>query len=218
MYDVNHRILSRNEVICLVPLAQAGCIESRDKLVESNIKLITKVANRYRKVVENCDVDDLIQEGTIGIMKAIEKFDVNKGTEFSTYAKFWIDKYIINHFNNTKKIKLPNWIYAEKLQVERGISIVSIDEELEGKNRHEIIATENNDIELIEKKEYLEYLIKVLTDIEKIVIHERIKGFTLKKIGERMGLSKERIRQIEISAYKKMKYKGLTMELGRIRP
>ncbi len=216
MYDVNHRILSRNEVICLVPLAQAGCIESRDKLVESNIKLIIKVANRYRKVVENCDVEDLIQEGTIGIMKAIERFDVNKGTEFSTYAKFWIDKYIINHFNHTKKIKLPNWIYAEKLQVERGISIVSIDEELEGKNRHEIIATENNDIELIEKKEYLEYLTRVLTDIEKIVIYERIKGFTLKKIGERMGLSKERIRQIEISAYKKMKYKGLTVELRRV--
>ncbi len=70
---------------------------------------------------------------------------------------------------------------------------------------------------MIEYKEYLEYLTEVLTDIEKIVIYERIKGFTLKKMGERMGLSKERIRQIEISAYKKMKYKGLTMKLGRIR-
>ncbi len=218
MYDVNHRILSRDEVVYLVSLAQAGCIESRDKLIESNIKLITKVANKYREVVENCDVEDLIQEGIIGLIKAIDRFDISKGTEFSTYIKYWIDKYIINHFKDTKKIKLPNWIYAEKLQVERGISIVSIDEELEGKNRHEIIATENNDIELIEKKEYLEYLTKVLTDIEKIVIYERIKGFTLKKIGGRMGLSKERIRQIEISAYKKMKYKGLTMELGRIRP
>lgn len=209
MYDVNHRILSRDEVVHLVPLAQAGCIESRDKLIESNIKLITKVANRYREVVENCDVEDLIQEGIIGLMRAIDKFDISKGTEFSTYIKYWVDKYIINHFKDTKKIKLPNWIYAEKLQDEKGLSILSIDEELEGGNRHEIVAIENKEIELLENREYLESLFRVLTDVEKRVIEGRMEGETLKKIGINIGKSQERVRQIEARAYKKLKHKSL---------
>ncbi len=209
MYDVNHRILSRDEVVHLVPLAQKGCIESRDKLIESNIKLITKVANRYREVVENCDVEDLIQEGIIGLMRAIDKFDISKGTEFSTYIKYWVDKYIINHFKDTKKIKLPNWIYAEKLQDEKGLSILSIDEELEGGNRHEIVAIENKEIELLENREYLESLFRVLTDVEKRVIEGRMEGETLKKIGINIGKSQERVRQIEARAYKKLKHKSL---------
>lgn len=72
----------------LATRVQAGDARARDKLVEHNLRLVAYVARRYSGL--GVDLEDLIQEGTLGLMKAAEKFDPRKGYKFSTYAHWWI--------------------------------------------------------------------------------------------------------------------------------
>ena len=77
-----------------------------NKLIEANLRLVIPVAKRY--IISNIEFLDLIQEGNLGIRKAIEKFDVNKGNKFSTYAMWWIRQRIVREIhNNSRTIKLP---------------------------------------------------------------------------------------------------------------
>jgi RNA polymerase primary sigma factor len=81
-------LLSHEEEIDLSKRAKAGDKRARQRLVEKNLRLVVSVAKKYRGM--GLPFEDLIQEGNMGLMKAVEKFDPNRGYRFSTYATWWI--------------------------------------------------------------------------------------------------------------------------------
>jgi RNA polymerase primary sigma factor len=82
------KLLTHSEEIDLSKRAKAGDKGARQRLVEKNLRLVVSVAKRYRG--QGLPFEDLIQEGNIGLMKAVEKFDPDRGWRFSTYATWWV--------------------------------------------------------------------------------------------------------------------------------
>src|SRR3712207_812715 len=81
-------LLTHKEEISLSKAAEAGDDRARKRLVEKNLRLVVSVAKRYRGM--GLPFEDLIQEGNVGLMRAVEKFDPDRGWRFSTYATWWI--------------------------------------------------------------------------------------------------------------------------------
>ena len=99
-------LLTAEQEIDLGRRVQAGEEAARHKLIESNLRLVVKIARKYR--VPNLGLLDLIEEGNIGLMHAVEKFDPEKGFRFSTYASWWIRHEIERSImNQSRTVRLP---------------------------------------------------------------------------------------------------------------
>lgn len=244
-------LLSREEEYHLSAMLTSGDLLAREKLISSNLRLVVSIAKKYLNT--GMTIQDLIQEGNIGLIKAVEKFDPSMEKRFSTYATWWIKQSILRALSSTKGImrypayvhdnisKISKYIkkyrecYSETPSIEDiaknlelkeeevqkclnlvNTSYISFEEPFgENINLHSIIPDKSFlEDEIFEKFENVE-LMKLLNKLnlkEKKVIIYRFGLFgettlTLEEIGSKLDLTRERIRQIQNIALKKLKRK-----------
>jgi len=100
------RLLTHEEEMELATRVQNGDEQARDRMIEANLRLVVKIARNYDHY--GLPLLDLINEGNIGLMKAVERFDPTRGVRFSTYAVWWIRQAIVRALaNQSKTIRLP---------------------------------------------------------------------------------------------------------------
>jgi RNA polymerase sigma-32 factor len=253
----NYKLLTREEERELgIRVREHGDKQAAYHLVTSNLRLVVKIALEFQRVwMQN--LLDLIQEGNIGLMQAVKKFDPYKNVKFSYYASFWIKAYILKFImDNWRLVKIGTtqgqrklffklkkekqklidlgFEPKPKLLSERlGVSereIVDMDQRLDGwdvsldaplkddsdTERIEFLSTNTESIEDQVSKKEIEVLLhnkiaefrKKMTPRELEIFDLRIfsdNPVTLQEIGDRYGISRERVRQVEKNIIKKMR-------------
>jgi RNA polymerase primary sigma factor len=100
-------LLTKAEEVSLAKRIEAGDSWARDKMIQSNLRLAISIAKKYHK--SGCNMEDLIQESNIGLMRAVEKFDWRRGFKFSTYACWWIRQAVTRHVSMQKNtVRIPS--------------------------------------------------------------------------------------------------------------
>jgi RNA polymerase primary sigma factor len=117
----NIPMLSIKEEARIAKLSFEGDEEARKILIESNLRLVVSIAKKY--TYSGMDLLDLIQEGNMGLMKAVEKFEYKRGHKFSTYATWWIRQAIVESITmNGKTIRLPLSRIRDMAKVKKAIN------------------------------------------------------------------------------------------------
>jgi RNA polymerase primary sigma factor len=112
------RLLTAGEEVALAHAVRSGSVEARQRMVEANLRLVISIAKRYR--CRGLSFEDLVQEGIIGLMAAITRFDPDKGFRFSTYATHWIRQAIGRAIDNhARLIRLPSHVSDALRKLER---------------------------------------------------------------------------------------------------
>lgn len=239
-------LLSHEEETELALKAQAGDVNAKNKIINANLRFVVNVAKKYQN--HGLDLEDLISEGNIGLMTAIEKFDVSKGYHFISYAVWWIRQCILKAVcEKSRAIRLPlnkanelvrieharkavsgkkteqetyeeiaDMLNIDSSHVREMINIssdmISLDAELSGseENRNQLLDFQEDtrykrpEEQAIENSlsSEIDTVLDTLTPNEAKVIKLRYglngaKPMSLKEVGDRCNLTKERIRQIE---------------------
>ena len=179
-----------------------GDEESRNLLIERNLRLVAHVAKKYSTT--NVDQDDLISIGTIGLIKGINSFNLEKGSKLSTYVSRCIDNEILMHLRATKKLNAEVYL-NEPIGKDKDDNVVTLQEVLENNDR-----PIEDEVDLKMKIKLLYKKIKeVLKDREKTIIELRFgldghKPKTQHEIAEMMGISRSYVSRIETKAIHKL--------------
>ena len=101
-------LLTREEEVALSKRIEAGDESARRRMIQSNLRLAISIAKKYQN--KGCDLEDLIQESSIGLIKAVDRFDWRRGFKFSTYACWWIKQAVRRHVaSHSSAIRLPSY-------------------------------------------------------------------------------------------------------------
>ncbi len=234
-------------------IIDAGCLESRDTMIRANLRLVVAIAKRYNN--RGLALTDLIEEGNIGLCKAVENFNPDMGARFSTYGSWWIKQAIKRALiNAVQPIHVPaymveliaKWKRAHRKledKLGRQPSINELAEEMQlpvkkvrvirkavkvfqrpsqstnkdhgdGLTLADIIEDEtakapDHPMELREEIESIHRLLDIIDERDATILRLRYglggqEPMTLKEIGQHVGLTRERVRQLEILALKKL--------------
>lgn len=246
-------LLTAKEEIDLSKRIKKGDEQARKSMIRSNLRLVINISKRYMHL--GIPFLDLIEEGNLGLMKAVDKFDPKRGFRFSTYAAWWIKQGITRSISEQgKMIRVPvymndlmsKWRKTKEQLAQRLKRIPSdkevavrlklpddkieeinfwmttttssldapVGEESEGQVsdliEDQTAIAPDSEIEQFFDKERLKSLLQLMTDREKEILDLRFglshaKGYTLAQIAKKLGVSRERIRQIEEAALNKLR-------------
>lgn len=194
-------LTSEEEKIYLEQLKK-GDEEARNILIERNLRLVAHVVKKYSNT--KVDQDDLISIGTIGLIKGINSFNVDKGSKLSTYVSRCIDNEILMYLRSTKKLNAEVYL-NEPIGKDKDDNVVTLQEVLENDSRN---IEDEVDLKMKIKKLY-QKIGEVLKDREKTIIELRFglnghKPKTQHEIAELMGISRSYVSRIETKAIGKL--------------
>ncbi|MDH3980052.1 MAG: RNA polymerase sigma factor RpoS [Gammaproteobacteria bacterium] len=256
-------LLTAEEEVKFSRLVQRGDEAARKRMIESNLRLVVKIARRYTN--RGLAFLDLIEEGNLGLIRAVEKFDPERGFRFSTYATWWIRQTIERAImNQTRTIRLPIHVVKEinsYLRAARSLA-QKLDHEPSAEEIAELLHKPIQDVEnmlglnerttstdssvlndpsrtlidtiadgqtpdpsdsLADEDIHLnvEECLAQLSDKQREVVERRfgLHGYsvsTLEEVGKEIGVTRERVRQIQMDALKKLKkileHEGISMD------
>ena len=253
MYNISDiSLVTKEEEVELADQIKSGCEKAREKLIVSNLRLVVKIAHDFKGL--GLPLSDLISEGNIGLMRAVEKFDPAKGAKFSSYAAWWIKQSMRRGLaNQSRTIRIPvqsagkiNKIRNARLELKEklmrepteaeiadyldfskrtvaglstvGGSTISLQAKLqdgEDGEIQDIVADKGSHTpsDIIGEAESISCMMKfmvLLTDREKLVLELRFgllsgRPKTLEEVSQAIGRTRERVRQIQNQALKKLR-------------
>ena len=212
-----YKPITRSKEKELIIKAKNGDINAQNEILTSNLRFVFNIASRYKG--NGAAISDLISEGNLGLVKAIQKFDPNKNVKFISYAVWWV-RNAMQEFIKKRQVTLN--IEKEEETLNTVINDTGIkDSEDEWVTKKEVVLSNEQDEEKRElhknQKKIVDKILSTLSDRERNII-EQYYGIdgkeekNLEEIGNELGITKERVRQIKFSALCKLRSEVLLME------